>query len=50
METEQDVVESLEEQEKDFKAAELEDKSTLGTEEDIKDAFASHTATSLREQ
>jgi hypothetical protein len=49
METEQDVVESLEEQEKDFKAAELEEKQAVGVEEDTKDAFASHTATSLRE-
>jgi hypothetical protein len=35
METEQDMVESLEEQEKDFKAAEVEEKLAVGTEEDI---------------
>jgi len=50
METEQDIVESSEEQEKDFKDAEMQEKSAVETEEDIGSEVTSHTATSLREQ
>ena len=48
METGEDIVESSEEQEKDFKEAELKEKAALETEEDMD--LASHTANSLREQ
>ena len=47
METGEDIVESTEEQEKDFKEAELKEKAALETEEDMD--LASHTANSLRE-
>lgn len=51
METEQEIVESLEDQQKDFKASELQDKSDNGSPmQDSTDVVASHTATSLMEQ
>jgi len=50
METEEDVVESEDEVEKELRAAELQEKEAIETSEEGEDSFSSHTDTSLREQ
>ena len=50
METEEDVVESEDEVEKELRAAELQEKEAIETSEEGEDHFSSHTDTSLREQ
>ena len=48
MGTEEDIVESQEEQEKDFHAAEMQERTAVETENS--DSFTSHTDQSLKEE
>lgn len=50
METEEDIVESEEEQDKDFQVAEQQEKAAVETDEEGEDSFSSHTDKSLREE
>lgn len=50
METEEDIVESEEEQDHDFQAAALQEKAAVETDGSAEDSFSSHTDKSLREE
>ena len=50
METEEDIVESEEQQNQDYKDAEMQEKEALETNSEVYDSFSSHTEKSLQEE